>query len=91
MRICDLPDTYMYCPCLLSLWPLGFGYTYVRTCQANPSAHVTTTRTYLPITVTDPSVLIVFGVDRTTHWKVVVPLIENTVNEFSVGVNCLFS
>ena len=36
---------------------------------------------YKPITVTVPSVLVLFGVDRTIHWKVVVPLIENTVNE----------
>ena len=38
---------------------------------------------YIPplITVTVPRVLVAFGVDRTTHWKVVVPLIENTVNE----------
>ena len=45
---------------------------------------------HIPITVTVPRVLVVFGVDRTTHWKVVVPLIENTINEFSEGVDCLF-
>ena len=45
----------------------------------------------LPITVTVPRVLIVFGVDKTTHWKVVVSLIENTVNEFLIGVVGLFS
>ena len=47
--------------------------------------------TYIPFTVTVPGVLIVFGVDRTTHWKVVVPLIENTVSEYVVGVVELFS
>ena len=41
---------------------------------------------YIPITVTVPRVLVVFGVDRTTHWKVVVPLIENTVNEYAIVV-----
>ena len=38
-------------------------------------------QTYIPITVTVPSVLVVVGLDATTHWKVVVPSIENAVNE----------
>ena len=47
--------------------------------------------TYIPITNTVPCVLVVVGVDRTMHWKVVVPLIENTVNEFPIGIVGLFS
>ena len=47
--------------------------------------------TYIPITITVPLVLVMVGVDRTTHWKVVVPLIENTVNEFPIGIVRLFS
>ena len=48
--------------------------------------------TYVPlITIIVPRVLIVFGVDRTIHWKVVVLLIENTVNEYTVGIVGLFS
>ena len=52
---------------------------------------ISCTLSVLPITVTVPSVLVVFGVDRTTHWKVVVPLIENIVNETLVGLVGLFS
>ena len=47
--------------------------------------------TYVPITVTVPSLLLVVGVNATTHWKVVEPLIENTVNEENVGEKKLFS
>ena len=32
-----------------------------------------------------------FGVEWTIHWKVVVPLIENTVNETVIGLVGLFS
>ena len=32
-----------------------------------------------------------FGIEWTIHWKVVVPLIENTVNETLVGLLGLFS
>ena len=47
---------------------------------------------YIPlVTVTVPRLLAVIGVDRTTHWKVVVPLIENTVNENIGGPKRLFS
>ena len=46
---------------------------------------------YIPlITVTVPRVLVVFEVDRTIHWIVVVPLIENTVNEYVRGLVGLF-
>ena len=48
-------------------------------------------RTYIPITITVPSILVVFVVDRTMHWKVVVSLIENTVNETLIGLETLFS
>ena len=48
--------------------------------------------TYIPLfTVTVPCVLVAFGVDRTTYWKVVVSLIENTVNENAGGCVGLFS
>ena len=49
---------------------------------------------YIPlITITVPCVLFVTGVDRfrTTHWKVVVLLIENTVNENVRGLVGLFN
>ena len=57
------------------------------------SGHLLYPCTYIdiPVTVTVPRVLIVFGVDRTTHWKVVVPLIENTINETIEGLIGLFS
>ena len=42
------------------------------------------------VAVTLPSVLVVFRVEWTTHWKVVLPLIENTVNERALGVEGLF-
>ena len=47
---------------------------------------------YIPlITITVPFVLVVTGIDRTIHWKVVVPLIENTVNESVGALAGLFS
>ena len=47
---------------------------------------------YIPvITFTVPSVLVVDGVEWTIHWKVVVLLMENTVNEIVLGFPGLFS
>ena len=47
----------------------------------------------IPIRVTVPDVLVMvmFGAECNIHWKVVVPLIENTVSEYLVGVVGLFS
>ena len=67
--------------------------TSVRMCiSASQYSNITILHTYIPlITVTVPRVLVVFGVDRTIHWKVVVQLIENTVNENVGGLRGLFS
>ena len=55
------------------------------------STVVHTHTTNIPDTITVPLVLVVvFGVDRTIHWKVVVALIENTVNDVSTGVRIKF-
>ena len=45
----------------------------------------------IPDTIIVPRVLVVVtGVDRTIHWKVVVTLIENTVNDVTIGLVGLF-
>ena len=47
---------------------------------------------YIPITITVPLVQVVLSeVDRNIHWKVVVLLIENIVNETLIGLVRLFS
>ena len=48
---------------------------------------------YVPVRVTVPGLLIivVFEDECTVHWKVVVRLIENTVNEYLKGVVGLFN
>ena len=45
---------------------------------------------YIPV-ITVPSVLVMFWIEWTIHWKVVVPLIERTVSERALGVVGLFS
>ena len=50
------------------------------------------TCTYIPaVTVTIPSVLVVDEVELNVHWKAVLWLIENTVNDIVLGLVGLFS
>ena len=64
-------------------------YSYVY--RMNYSLYTYMVHILVRVTVPGALVIVVFEAECTVHWKVVVPLIKNTVNEYLKGVVGLFS